>query len=334
MSTERRHHFEWNKIKKSITELILESNFPVNEPDVSEFLSRKYGEFDRSTVNKHMRQLVELGCFESAKIVGKGTFIFYDIKTVKNLQNINSEFKDIKLKDYPKAKNIVISENFPGIGPLRHKEYFIYMSLFPSLFDVCFNNAFESMLTRASELWKTKDYDRTINRLTDQVYERLFLYQINSNRFLDPLSEEIPKEEFKKLFEDLPFPLEEPHDKREKTIIKFFIEKLKQLINSKKIENSDELFNKLVIRLRGDIEGNIYQIKNYQNIQSENISERIIEHFHVSDILNGNADPNAKTFVAELKKRIEKINSPEMQTGITDYKSFIVEWYEKCQKNN
>lgn len=110
MEPKRRHHFEWNEIKKSIVEFVLNTEGPVSEPDVNEFLKCKYGEFTRSTVNKHLRALGELGCIESVNPVNKSKFKFWDITTIKNLENIIKEYPDLidSLQDSEVALNIVL----------------------------------------------------------------------------------------------------------------------------------------------------------------------------------------------------------------------------------
>lgn len=110
METKRRHHFEWNEIKKSIIVFILGSESPVNEPEVSEFLKGKYGEFTRSTVNKHLRALGELGCIESVPVKDKSKFNYWSIRTIKNLENVIGEYPDLmdSLQDSEVALNIVL----------------------------------------------------------------------------------------------------------------------------------------------------------------------------------------------------------------------------------
>ncbi len=119
MSTEHRHHFEWNEIKKSIIELILNTADPVNEPEVSEFLQEKYGElkkhgkFDRSTVNKHLHTLSQSGCIEEVKPANKTKFKFYAINYLKNVEKILENFPDLieKLRNNEFVLDTIIQKN-------------------------------------------------------------------------------------------------------------------------------------------------------------------------------------------------------------------------------
>lgn len=116
MSAELRHHFKWDETRTSILEHILTSDNLVNEPEVRKKLQDKYGEnkksgeFDRSTINKHLHKLVKDGCIESIKNPKEGKFKFYDVKTPKNLENIIKEFPEFVelLQNSDFALNIVL----------------------------------------------------------------------------------------------------------------------------------------------------------------------------------------------------------------------------------
>ena len=106
----RRHHFEWNEIKKSIIEFILNTEGTVIEPDVSGFLKSRFGEFSRSTINKHLNALGKLGCIELVKSENKSKFNRWDIKTPQNLEKIVEEYPDLleNLQDNEIALKIVL----------------------------------------------------------------------------------------------------------------------------------------------------------------------------------------------------------------------------------
>ena len=110
MSPERRHHFEWNALKKSIVEFILNTEGPVSEQMVGEYLKGEYGEFHRSTINKHLNQLGKLGCIESVQPEHKGKFNFWDVKNLRNLGKIIEDYPDLveRLQNSEPALNIVL----------------------------------------------------------------------------------------------------------------------------------------------------------------------------------------------------------------------------------
>jgi Fe2+ or Zn2+ uptake regulation protein len=136
---ERKHHFEWNEIKTRILELILKTKDSVNEPIVSEFLQNEYGEFDRSTINKHLHALVDLGCVEQVKPTSKSKFKFYDIKS-KNFKSIMNEFPDIKLNEFEKPKLIILNESGYSLSTIEGLKIYIRLLLSRSFFKLYMEN--------------------------------------------------------------------------------------------------------------------------------------------------------------------------------------------------
>lgn len=156
MEKEQRHHFKWDEIKMSILEYILNANDHVKEPDVRDFLQAKYGEqkkqgkFDRSTVNKHLYALVELGCVEQVKPTSKSKFKFYDIKS-KNFKSVMNEFPDIKLNEFEKPKLIILDEMNYDLSTIEGLKIFIRLFISRSFFRLCTENDSDTLRLKT---WK------------------------------------------------------------------------------------------------------------------------------------------------------------------------------------
>lgn len=157
MSDERRHHFEWNVIKKSIIDLILRDEGPVNEPDVSNFLKKEYGEFNRSTINKHLHTLVEFGCIEQVKPKDKSKFNFYDVNSLENLKNIQEHFLDIQLNECEKVLMIILRKFEINIHTIYGVEIYLRLFLSASFFDMFLN--LNSLDALKNKIWTNFEID-------------------------------------------------------------------------------------------------------------------------------------------------------------------------------
>jgi hypothetical protein len=355
MSTERKHHFEWNEIKIRIIDFILRAECPVSEPDVRDFLKKDYGEFSRSTTNKHLKAINDLDCIEQVKPENKSKFKFYDIE-FKNLKNIKEKFSDIQLSDYTKAKNMIIIKKFPCIGPRYEKKYFIYMSLFPSLFYTFLTYDFELMVDKAFELWKIEDYEKEISTLTDTVYKRSFMHENwfdPSNSF--PLIEEVSKDVLEIALKEIQYPNDEKdHDKKENIINEKLLEKLVNVVlskrsNSTKAQVQKEIYEKIIEPIYYKIPDKLYPIVLYNFIRREKICDKICKNFYENDFICGRVEEGAETFVNKLEECIKNVNDAynitpsseephpgkKFQATVDELDALYDEWYGKClQKDN
>ena len=169
-------HFSVGRSKTQILTYILRHEIPVKEHEITEFLKTEHLELNRASVNRHLSDLEELNCVTKVNPVKKSRFNYWDIE-FKNLENIKKEFSNIQLKNHTKAKDIIIKENFPDIPDRLYKKYFIYMSLFPSLFDIFLNNSFKQLFRRANELWEIKNYhdqEHKMHIIYSKICERFF----------------------------------------------------------------------------------------------------------------------------------------------------------------
>jgi len=176
MEGNRKKPFSIGRSKKRILEYILRHEIPVKEHEITEFLKQEHSELNRASVNRHLSDLEELKCVTKVNPVKKSRFNYWDIE-FKNLKNIREEFPNLQLKDYTKAKALIIKINFPDIPERLYKKYFIYMSLFPSLFDVFLTNSFKQLFQRANELWEIKNYhdqEHKMHIIYSKICERFF----------------------------------------------------------------------------------------------------------------------------------------------------------------
>lgn len=338
-------HCKKNEVKTEIIDYILRNGGEVSGPDIRRHLKEKYGIVDRKNIEDHLKKL-ERGYHFIEKIEPPrdGFENKWAINKIKNLKNIKNEkeFSNIKLSDYAKTKAILIKENFPDIQLRLYRKYFIYMSLFPSLFDTFFNNEFEPMLNRASKLWEIDDYKGTINSLTDFVYDRSFLL----DDWLNPLAKkqiiEISKDELKTILAEIQYPCEEQDwDIKKEIVEKKLLEELTKIVlskrpNSTKDQVQKEVSEEIINCLYYTSQDGVFDIVFYQHLRMYKIYDRLCKHFYENDFLIGKGSQDAKTFVEKLEKCIDNINSEEIQSGeelqarIDELDALYDEWYEKC----
>jgi hypothetical protein len=335
MEENRKKHFNVGEVKTRILEYILRHEIPVKELELTEYLKEKYSEFNRASVNRHLSDLEKLKCVTKVTPVKKSRFNYWDIE-FKNLKNIEKEFLSIPLMEYTKSKDIIIKTNFPGIGPRYKKKYFVYMSLFPSLFNIFINNEFEPLLKRASELWRINDYKDIIDSKTDFVYEKSFL----RHSLLNPLDVkqiiEISKDELQKALAEIQYPYEEQDwEIKQKIVEKKFLENLIKVILPKRPNGTEEqvrkeILNEIIDRLFYKSGDRVFEIVYYLDARRQKMYDRICKHFYENDFLVGKATKDAKKFVDDLEKCINKVNSEDIQAGIVELDVLYDEWYEKC----
>lgn len=132
------------EVKVGIIEFILKNSESVSEPAIRDHLKEKYGIMDQSTINKHLHALQDLTCIE--QISHKpGLRNYWDIKNIKNLNNIKHEFPELRLNRYEKSIDLIMHHFGRHImGPDGLKLY-IQLLLSPSLFNICIDTDIETL---------------------------------------------------------------------------------------------------------------------------------------------------------------------------------------------
>lgn len=342
MEEKTKTHFAWNKVKMSIIELSLESDGPISEPSIRKQLHEIYGAADQGLINRQLHNLESIGCVESVSPGKKSRLNYWDIE-FKNLKNIKNEFPNIQLSDYKKAKDRLIKGNFPDIHTRLYKKYYIYASLFPSLFDTLIKFELEPILKRVPGLWEINDYKEIISSLNDKIYENIFL----NNLFNPPRPIiEISKDELKNILEEIQYPyIEDNDDKQTEIIRKSFSENLVNVVLSKRPNSNKDQVQKEVGEKIMDHTNYFYQewindVVDYQHLRRFKVYERLCKHFYETDFLIGKVEKDARTFIEKLEERIENNNideiksAKELQERIDYIDSFYNEWYEKCLQND
>ena len=197
MIEKRKHHFDLNETKTDIIKFIIKSG-PVSEPDISKFIDEKYGGFDRATVNKHLNKLDGIGCIEKVSSVKKSRLNYWDVKTLKNLKNIRSNFSEIRLNEYEKVLAIVLHGNGYTIKELVGLQIYMRLFLSPSFFNMCLDTDFETMCLRS---WKIYQQNKGVNF---HKYIQKFLAELQNDLDTDSFDFNSLMETFLKIVKELP----------------------------------------------------------------------------------------------------------------------------------
>ena len=102
----RGQHLKKNEAKIEILNYIFKSECPVLEPDLREHLNNTFGTRDIKTMKAHFWDLQKIQCIK--KISDSGPENKWEINSLKQLNNIKENFKEIKLNCYKKAIEIVL----------------------------------------------------------------------------------------------------------------------------------------------------------------------------------------------------------------------------------
>ena len=345
MEEKRPKHFKVAEVKEQILQYVLRREMPAKEREITDYLKERYS-LDRATVNRHLHDLADLKCVTKVTPI-KSRFNYWDAE-FKNFKHIEKEFPGIRLSDYTKAKSVLINENFPDIHGRLYKKYFIYMSLFPSLFDTFFNSEFEPMLKRADELWEIKDYKEIIDSKIDQVYNELFLLDDWVNPLFPRI--EVSKEEFQMAIDEIPYPYkEDDENKQEETIKQGLLKNLTKIVLSKrpngtKDQVKKEVSEKIINHIWHPYQDFIDDIIHYQHLRRYKICDKVCRHFYETDFLKGISNPDAKMFINKLEDCIKTVNEAfnqaptseepkpveKFQTRVNELDSIYNEYYEKC----
>jgi hypothetical protein len=201
MPEKEKYHFNKGEVKSSIIEFVLGMDGKVSEPEIRKHLEDKFGVIAQGTINRHLHDLLKASCLELFPPEKKGFRNHWGITKMKTLTNIKEKFPGIQIKNYTKAKDLIIQKNLRDNKGRLYKKYFIYMSLFPSFFPIFLNNEFKQLFKKADALWKIENYrdqDHKRHLLYDKIcrhfYETDFLTgksNEDTKKFIDELEERI-----------------------------------------------------------------------------------------------------------------------------------------------
>lgn len=118
-------HFAWNEVKTSIIKFVLESSGPVTEPAIREHLLDIYGAADQGLINRQLRTLKSSGCIEKVAPVKKSRLNYWNIKKLKNLENILIQYPDLVeiLQNSEHALDIVLISMIAALTTYVKPEY-------------------------------------------------------------------------------------------------------------------------------------------------------------------------------------------------------------------
>lgn len=344
METKRRHHFEWNAIKESIIEFVLNAESPVNEPGVSEFLKGKYGEFTRSTINKHLRALGELGCIESIPVKDKSKFNYWNIRSIKNLKNIKDEFPNIELKSFTKSLKILLeeldTEGFVDISnPMECRRFEIQLSLSDSYFSYLLNTDLKTFRENVHNLnpfgkdfLKTDRYEGLLNK----VY----------TEFIEPISIDpgisISKEEFENMLVSLIY-YEKNFDYTTSIFLsndiilrlrdKYIIEVPVDHQASKDIEKeTNAIVWAQLLKNRETLKEALRQLDMIKSASKKFTPDIIFQHFYERDILNGVVSNRENIFVMTTKTIMSSHEADENEKIMKELDKFYVKFLNGIKK--
>lgn len=174
MAEKQIKRFQVGEIKSAIIEYILANLEPVSEPAIRLYLKEKYDVHDHGTINKHLHKLEELGCVESVKPDKKTRSNYWDIKKLKNMQNIRHEFPDTRLNIYEKSINLILFEFSHSLSNFEGLKFYIQLLLSPSLFDICLETGFEKIHENVAKIYReSKGFERhqKIENLLKKCYQ-------------------------------------------------------------------------------------------------------------------------------------------------------------------
>lgn len=259
MTSEKRvqgEHLERYKVKIAIIDLLLRNLEAVLEPDIREFLRKKYNINDQGNIKKHLKDLQTLPycCIEKTP-PKRGFANRWDIKTVENLKKIRLHFPEIPLNKYQKFMNIFFKEHYFDVGFFTYPDEFrTQLLLSPSFLDMCIKTDMQTLYQRVYEIDQIGegfDKHQRIKEYSNDVYtECMKSIPVNSNIWLtiydecisdslksdflrdllksSPKPDKISEEEFRKILDMIPSTLlgEESEEKQ----YQFIVEKISSII--------------------------------------------------------------------------------------------------------
>ena len=95
MVKKERYHFDKGEVKSGIIEFVLGMDGKVSEPEIRKHLGDKFGVVAQGTINRHLHDLLEADCLEFFPPEKKGFRNSWDIKKLKNLENMLVQYPDL-----------------------------------------------------------------------------------------------------------------------------------------------------------------------------------------------------------------------------------------------
>lgn len=272
ITSERRtrgEHLERHKVKTAIIEFILRSPEAVPEPDIREFLRKKYEIVDQGNIKKHLRDLQTLPYCCIEKIPPKRGFANkWDIKKIENLKSLRFYFPEIPLNRYQKSIDIVFKERYSDVGFFTYPDEFrTQLLLSSSFFDMCIQTDMLTLYQKAYEmdqLGEGFDRHQRVKKYINEIYtECMKGIPVNSNIWLDiydecisdslksdflrdalkssPKPDKISEEEFRKILDIMPFTLS--GEESEEKWYQFIVERISNIIT---LDISAEMLRKTI----------------------------------------------------------------------------------------
>jgi hypothetical protein len=183
MTGKEKYRYGINETKTEILTYILKNDGYLSEVAIWKHLSEEFGKIDRSIVNRHLHDLMDLKCVILVPPEKKGLGNAWSIQTIGNLRGIKENFADISLNKFEKAIKIVMWEL--GFNIVRSRSYKYrakQLSMSPSFFNECLKTDIDELYLRAWNIFIYNDdpeKEHTIsqeNRFESVKYNILFEY--------------------------------------------------------------------------------------------------------------------------------------------------------------
>lgn len=352
MVEKRRYHFNWNEVKTSAIEFVLENNGSVGEPVIREYLKKKYNGIDQGTVNRHLHDLQKLVCIELTPPSKKTTRAnMWDITKLKNLRNIRLHFAEIQLNTYIKSVNIFLETYYnPGTPFANNFRNQLFLSF--SFFDMCIKTDIKTLEAKFDEIYQLgdgfeeeQDFKKLIKEVRIEWIKRAPTYLVASTEFSDYIRRMIPNEvfeisddAFRKMFNNTSAGMS-----REE-VMEIIYRSMIQEIDGNIIKNipvinlpipkeeldkpyfdilsKPEMFPEEIIEKTFEIKRIIW----IRNITRPN---QIFEHFFERDIIEDICSPLEREYVREVKKESACFKLGDPMSAYRKRDEFYNEWYEK-----
>jgi hypothetical protein len=357
MEEKRQYHFKKNEMKTSAIEFVLENEEPVSEPDIIKYLKGKYGVSDRATINRHLKDLKELGCLELKPPVKKGLSNYWRATKINTLKNIREKFPDILLNKYEKTLNIVLQEQankgfIDKTDSIEAHRLRVQFLLSKAFFEKCLEIGIGCLYGKAYDIdpWG-EDFaeDSYIEQLVDELYTK-FIKKIPITSDITNLEIQISKEKLEEILAAVQYNLEfGPSNISTSRSVNNFLTSITAELHSKFVREipgnfllSNKIYHEISINVNDAFEQNadeletiLYKINIRQYTSRKFVPDTIFQHFFESDVIEGVASREEKRFVRETKRVIrlnkEKDPKPELRNELD---KFYVEYFNECKKTS
>jgi hypothetical protein len=353
MTEKRPHHYGWNEIKTDILKFLLKNENSVSEPTIRQYLKEKYGVVDQGTVNTHLKKLNELGSIEKVTPTKKTRSNYFDVQTMDNLRNINSEFPKVSLLSFDKSIKICLEELvgeglIESLDCLEAKRFTIQFSVSKEYFDAFLKNGFRKLYSNAfkinpfsGDVIKTKRYVEMIDEIYADVIEPIV---INQNIRLSKVEfEEIVR--FLQYYEG--YELRTNHFFANAVILKLRDKFINPIpvesvgIENRKVENINLDTIEAEIKDKVHSQTNKYRekVNKYlgplliiRDISTKSTQDIIFTHFYERDVLNGIGSDAELLLVSGTKRILESFKGNEQK--LNDDLLKLYETVKKRQKKH